>query len=283
MSAAKTLAERGHKVTLFEASGQPGGQFKLAARIPGKAEFENTIRYFCEEMQRYGVDMRFNTVASAEALKNFDQVVLATGVKPRVPPIPGIDHPKVIVYNDLIAGRREAGQKVAIIGAGGIGFDVAELLSESNPAVYEDPQAFCREWGIDPEVKTEGGLTDAQHSPSPREIWLLQRKTTKPGKTLGKTTGWIHRLSLRKRGVKTLIGVQYEKIDEAGLHLIKDEKPLLLPVDNVIVCAGQESVRDLLPGLPEDMPVHVIGGADKAGELDAKRAIRQGTLLGLRL
>ncbi len=283
MSAAKTLAERGHKVTLFEASDELGGQFKLAANIPGKAEFENTIRYFREEMQRFGVDMRLNTTATTEALKNFDQVVLATGVKPRVPPIPGIDHPKVIVYNDLVAGRREAGQKVAIIGAGGIGFDVAELLSESNPAVYEDPQEFCREWGIDPEVKTEGGLTETRHSPSPREIWLLQRKTTKPGKTLGKTTGWIHRLSLRKRGVKTLTGVQYEKIDDAGLHLIKDEKPLLLPVDNVIVCAGQESVRDLLPVLPDDLPVHVIGGADKAGELDAKRAIRQGTLLGLRL
>jgi len=283
MSAAKTLAERGHQVTLFEASDALGGQFKLAARIPGKAEFENTIRYFREEMQRHGVTIKLNTPATAKALEGFDQVVLATGVKPRVPPIEGINHPKVIVYNDLIAGRREAGEKVAIIGAGGIGFDVAELLSESNPEVYENPEAFCREWGIDTEIKTAGGLTQAQHSPSPREIWLLQRKTSKPGKSLGKTTGWIHRLSLRKRGVKTLSGVSYQKIDDDGLHLIKDEKPLLLPVDNVIVCAGQESVRDLLQDLPENVPVHVIGGADKAGELDAKRAIRQGTLLGLRL
>jgi 2,4-dienoyl-CoA reductase (NADPH2) len=283
MSAAKTLAERGHQVTLFEASGELGGQFKLAANIPGKAEFENTIRYFTEELQRHGATIKLNSPATAEQLKGFDQVVLATGVKPRVPPIPGIDHPKVIVYNDLIAGRREAGNKVAIIGAGGIGFDVAELLSESNPAVYEDPQAFCREWGIDQEVRAEGGLTEACHSPSPREVWLLQRKTSKPGKTLGKTTGWIHRLSLRKRGVKMLSGVQYEKIDDAGLHIIKDEKPQLLPVDNIIVCAGQESVRDLLDELPAELPVHVIGGAEKAGELDAKRAIRQGTLLGLEL
>ncbi len=283
MSAAKTLAERGHQVTLFESSDALGGQFKLAAQIPGKAEFDNTIRYFQEEMQRHGVTIRLNTQATAGMLREFDQVVLATGVKPRVPPIPGINHPKVIVYNELIAGHRTAGDKVAIIGAGGIGFDVAELLSESNPAVYENPDAFCREWGIDTQVQTPGGLTEAKHAPSPREIWLLQRKTSKPGKTLGKTTGWIHRLSLRKRGVKTLSGVSYQKIDDAGLHLLKDEKPLLLPVDNVIVCAGQESVRDLLDELPANLPVHVIGGADKAGELDAKRAIRQGTLLGLRL
>ncbi len=283
MSAAKTLAERGHQVTLFEASDALGGQFRLAANIPGKGEFENTIRYFLEEMRRYGVDIRLNTRATARDLERFEQVVLATGVVPRIPAIEGINHSKVIVYNELISGRRQAGEKVAIIGAGGIGFDVAELLSESNPDVYEDPQAFCREWGIDTAIQTEGGLVKPRHSPSPRKIWLLQRKTTKPGKNLGKTTGWIHRLSLRQRGVKMLSGVQYQKIDDAGLHLVKDGKPMLLPVDNVIVCAGQESVRELAGALPETMPVHIIGGAEKAGELDAKRAIRQGTLLGLRL
>lgn len=280
MACAKTLAERGHDVTLFEANDKLGGQFNLAANIPGKDEFFNTIRYFQTQFDKYAVTVKLNTFASKDDLAPFDEVIVATGVKPRVPHIEGIDHEKVIIYNELIKKEKTAGKSVAIIGAGGIGFDVAELLSEDNPEVYSDPAAFCKEWGIDMNIEAEGGLIKAQHAPSPREIYLLQRKTSKPGKGLGKTTGWIHRLALKKRGVKTLSGCNYSKIDDQGLHIVRNEQEEILKVDNVIICAGQISVNGLYEELKDNQSCHLIGGAELAGELDAKRAIKQGVMVG---
>jgi len=288
MSCAKILAERGHKVTLFEASDKLGGQFNLAANIPGKAEFFNTIRYFKTQFSKHNVRVELNHKVTADELSAFDEVVIATGVQPRVPQIDGIDHDKVIIYNELITKQKVAGKSVAIIGAGGIGFDIAEFLSEDNEAVYNEPQAFCKEWGIDMSITAEGGLVEPQHAKSPREIYLLQRKTSKPGKSLGKTTGWIHRLALKKRGVKNIVGCSYEKINDQGLHLSikkKDDTVIkqILAVDSIIICAGQVSVNDLYEKLKDKQSVHVIGGADYAGELDAKRAIKQGVLLAAQL
>lgn len=285
MACAKTLAERGHNVTLFEASDKLGGQFNLAANIPGKDEFFNTIRYFKAQFSKHNVNVELNKSIAGDELSAFDEVIIATGVKPRVPPIDGINHNKVIIYNDLIRKDKVAGKSVAIIGAGGIGFDIAEFLSEEDMSVYSDPKAFCKEWGIDMNIESEGGLIKPQHAKSPREIHLLQRKTSKPGKGLGKTTGWIHRLALKNRGVKTMVGCQYDKIDDQGLHLTikkKDgaESSQLLEVDNVIICAGQESVNELYESLKDKHSCHLIGGAEYAGELDAKRAIKQGVLLG---
>ncbi|HHL31349.1 MAG TPA: NADPH-dependent 2,4-dienoyl-CoA reductase, partial [Oceanospirillales bacterium] len=224
MACAKTLAERGHNVTLFEANDRLGGQFNLAANIPGKAEFFHTIRYFETQFKKHKVNVQLNQSVAAKDLSAFDEVIIATGVKPRIPKIEGIEHEKVIIYNELIKKEKTAGQRVAIIGAGGIGFDIAEFLSEDNPAVYSDAKAFCQEWGIDMRIENEGGLTKAQHAKSPRELYLLQRKTSKPGKGLGKTTGWIHRLALKKRGVKTLVGCSYNKIDDQGLHITIKKK-----------------------------------------------------------
>jgi 2,4-dienoyl-CoA reductase (NADPH2) len=201
-------------------------------------------------------------------------------VVPRVPGIEGIDHDKVILYHDLLSGRKQAGQKVAVIGAGGIGFDVSEYLSVADPTQAQTIDEFCAEWGIDKSIAAPGGLIKAHDEPSAREIWMLQRKTSKPGKGLGKTTGWIHRLSLKKKGVKTLTGVSYDKIDDQGLHITVKEKPQLLDVDHVIICAGQVSSKDLYQDKDN---YHIIGGADLAAELDAKRAIKQGTLLGQKL
>ena len=286
MACAKTLAQRGHNVTLFEASDKLGGQFNLAANIPGKEDFFNTIRYFKAQFKKHNVNVQLNSQAASTDLSAFDEVIIATGVKPRLPAIEGIDHAKVIVYNDLIKKNKTAGKSVAIIGAGGIGFDIAEFLSEENDAVYSDPKAFCKEWGIDMSIESQGGLIKANPAKSPREIYLLQRKTSKPGKGLGKTTGWIHRLALKKRGVKTLVGCHYRKIDDQGLHITlkkKDGTELkqTLAVDHVIICAGQESVNDLYENLKDKQSCHLIGGAHYAGELDAKRAIKQGVLLGL--
>ena len=288
MSCAKTLAERGHKVSLFESSDKLGGQFNLAANIPGKAEFFNTIRYFKTKFEKLDVKVHLNHQVTANELSDFDEVIIATGVKPRVPSIAGIKHKKVIIYNELIKKEKLAGKSVAIIGAGGIGFDIAEFLSEDNEAVYSDPQAFCKEWGIDMDVDSEGGLINAQHAPSPRQIYLLQRKTSKAGKSLGKTTGWIHRLALKKRGVKTLNGCSYDLIDDEGLHISRKQKDgtqkqEILKVDNIIICAGQVSVNELYENLKDSQSCHLIGGAEYAGELDAKRAIKQGVMLASKL
>ncbi len=280
LSCSTTLAERGHTVTLFEAADKIGGQFNLAAAIPGKEEFEHTISYFTHLLEKHGVELKLNHKASADDLSAFDEVVIASGVTPRVPAIDGIDHDKVIVYNDLLSGRKAAGKKVAVIGAGGIGFDVSEYLSVDDPDQAQTIDEFCAEWGIDKSIEAPGGLVKAHDEKSSREIYMLQRKTSKPGKGLGKTTGWIHRLTLKKKGVKTMTGVSYDKIDDQGLHITVKEKPQVLDVDHVIICAGQVSNKDLYQDKDN---YHIIGGADLAAELDAKRAIKQGTLLGLKL
>jgi 2,4-dienoyl-CoA reductase (NADPH2) len=280
LSCATTLAERGHQVTLFEAADKIGGQFNLAAAIPGKEEFVHTISYFTHLLDKHGVNLKLNHKATEADLNDYDEVVIASGVVPRVPGIEGIDHDKVILYHDLLSGRKQAGSKVAVIGAGGIGFDVSEYLSVEDPSQAQTIDEFCTEWGIDKSIEAPGGLIKAHDEPSAREIWMLQRKTSKPGKGLGKTTGWIHRLSLKKKGVKTLTGVSYDKIDDQGLHITVKEKPQVLDVDHVIICAGQVSSKDLYQDKDH---YHIIGGADLAAELDAKRAIKQGTLLGQQL
>lgn len=279
-----TAAQRGHDVTLFDASDRIGGQFNMAKRIPGKEEFYETLRYFGRQLELSGVNVRLGTRVSADDLAGFDEVILATGVEPRTPGIEGIDHPSVLGYIDVLAGNAEVGPRVAIIGAGGIGFDIAEFLGDEARGEPEPPdvEEFMREWGIDLTLEARGGIKGVKAKPAPlaREIWLLQRKSSKPGKGLGKTTGWIHRLSLGKRGVKMMGGVEYRKIDDAGLHITHDGEEKLLDVDNVIICAGQVPRRELLEPLQRaGITVHLIGGADVAAELDAKRAIRQGTEL----
>lgn len=280
LSCSTTLAERGHQVTLFEHADKIGGQFNYALEIPGKEEFVHTIAYYQYQINQQGVNLKLNYQVQADELAKFDEVVIATGVLPRVPKLPGIEHEKVIIYSDLLSGRKKAGKTVAIIGAGGIGFDVAEYLAAENPDHLQTIDEFCREWGIDKTIKNAGGLTEPQVEPAYRTLYLMQRKTTKPGKGLAKTTGWIHRLSIRKKGVKPVTGVQYLKIDDAGLHIERDGQPEILAVDNVIICAGQVSQKDLYQ---EQQKYHLIGGAEVAAELDAKRAIKQGTLLGQKL
>lgn len=285
LAAAITAAQRGHKVCIFDKSGQIGGQFNLAKRIPGKEEFEETLRYYSVQLQRLGVDIRLHSEVDSAFLNDsdFDEVIVATGIKPRTPAIDGIDHPMVASYIDVIGGKVPAGNSVAIIGAGGIGFDVAELLSHSGPAPSLDIRTFMHEWGVDMSLQARGGIegVEPQTPPSPRDLFLCQRKAEGLGKNLGKTTGWIHRLGLIKRGVKMLAGCEYLGIDNNGLHLLVDKQPRLLEVDQVIICAGQEPLRDLLEGLQK--PYHLIGGADVAAELDAKRAIDQGTRLAATL
>ncbi len=288
LACACTLAERGHEVDLYEAGADVGGQFNMAKRVPGKEEFAQTLRYFRRRLELTGVNVHTGVKVDAERLAAgaYDGVVLATGVTPRVPDIPGLDQPRVLSYVDVLQGRAPVGRRVAIIGAGGIGVDVATFLAyapdEVSPSL--DPELFMREWGVtDPEL-APGGLAPAgpQPAPSPREIWLLQRRSGKPGAGLGKTTGWIHRAELRLKQVKPISGVEYSRIDERGLWLRRgrDEAPTLLEVDNVIVCAGQEPRRELEAPLREaGIAVHLIGGADVAAELDAKRAIDQGTRL----
>jgi len=277
-------AERGHRVTLFDAGPEIGGQFNMAKRIPGKEEFNETLRYYRRQLELHGVDLKLGTEATPELLSHFDEVILATGVRPRTPEIEGLSHPKVLGYVDVLQGKAAVGSRVAIIGAGGIGFDVAEYLGHEprNPGELPKPEEFARQWGIDMSLSARGGVKGVAAEPEPlaREIWLLQRKSSKPGKGLGKTTGWVHRQSLRKRGVRMLAGVSYRKIDDRGLHIHQAGDDQLLEVDNVIICAGQLPRRDLLEPLRSaGLKVHLIGGADVAAELDAKRAIRQGTEL----
>ncbi len=271
-------AERGHEVHLFEKSTEIGGQFNYAKRIPGKEEFYETLRYFKKRIEVTGVHLHLESQQSVESLAdaNFEQVVLATGIKPREVNIEGIQHPKVMDYLDVLRDDKPVGKKVAIIGAGGIGFDVAEFLVEEH-SLTNEPERWLKSWGVDKEYKQAGGLIEATIGQPAREIFLLQRKTTKVGKGLGKTTGWIHRSALQKKQVQMIAGVDYVKIDDQGLHIQVNDKPQILDVDHIILCAGQEPFKDLLKGLGErNIKTHLIGGADVASELDAKRAIRQG-------
>ncbi|RJT53190.1 NADPH-dependent 2,4-dienoyl-CoA reductase [Rahnella variigena] len=283
---ATTAASRGHHVTLFDAHNEIGGQFNVAKQIPGKEEFYQTLRYYSRQLTLLGVTLRLGETVTASQLTGYDEVILACGISPRLPDITGIDHPSVLTYLDVLRDKKPVGQRVAIIGAGGIGFDTAEYLVHKGVSSSLSTQAFSHEWGIDQSLTHRGGLAPQGPQPEPaaREIVLLQRKTTKVGAGLGKTTGWIHRASLLQRGVKMQSGVSYERIDDAGLHLIMNGDPLCLEVDNVIICAGQEPQRALYQPLQDaGKTVHLIGGADVAVELDARRAIDQGTRLALKI
>ena len=278
-----TAAERGHKVTLFEASPNIGGQLNLAIKIPGKEEFRETLRYYKKMIEKHGVDVRLNTRAEVNELvkNNYVEVILSTGVKARQPEIEGIDHPMVLSYEDVISQEKSVGQRVAIIGAGGIGFDVAEFLTTpEGPPESQDIDAFLGAWGVDKNVATAGGLKEPVPEMIAREVYLLQRKTTMHGRNLGRSTGWIHRLTIQKRNVHTIGGVTYRKIDDHGLHITVDGRDRCLEVDNVVVCAGQEPNRDLHDALIKaGVSSHLIGGAEEAIELDASRAIDTGTRL----
>jgi len=281
-----TLAQRGYPVSLYEQTTEIGGQFKLARRIPGKEEYAEPMRYWGNLLDELGVEVHLGKRADAATLQvgNFDAVVIATGVTPRDPHIPGQDHPMVMGYHEALMGLRPIGKRVAIIGAGGIGFDVAEFLTQPPPSPTTDIARWTREWGVDTTLEHRGGLDKPEVEASPREVWLLQRTAGRPGKRLNKTTGWVHRASLKAKGVKMMGGVTYEKIDDAGLHITLDGEPQTLDVDNVIICAGQVSNRALADELIAlGIRVHVIGGADVAAELDAKRAIRQATELAATL
>ncbi|WIX87123.1 NADPH-dependent 2,4-dienoyl-CoA reductase [Amycolatopsis sp. DG1A-15b] len=283
LAAATALAERGHSVELFEADDEIGGQFGIARKIPGKEEFAETIRYYRRRLEVTGVKLHLGKRVAAAELTGFDEVVLATGVAPRVPSLPGIDHPKVLSYVDVVKHGRPVGERVAVIGAGGIGVDVSEFLTHtSSPAL--DLDAWLAEWGVTDPEQAAGGLGTPRPEPSPRQVFLLQRKKSGIGAGLGKTSGWVHRAALKAKRVEQLPGVTYERIDDDGLHITVDGRPRLLDVDTVVVCAGQEPVRDLADELREaGLPVHLIGGADVAAELDAKRAIDQGTRLAASL
>ena len=277
-------AERGHQVSLFDQAPTIGGQFNFAKQIPGKEEFHETLRYFARRLEKCGVELYLGQRQSAESLLGggFDEVILATGIRPRTPNIPGIEHPKVLNYLDVLRDGKPVGQKVAVIGAGGIGFDVAEFLVEKKAEGSADHHRdhWLKEWGIDKSLGERGGLIKPEIDAPERQIWLLQRKESKVGDGLGKTTGWIHRTVLKNRKVQMLSGVQYLRIDDEGLHIQVGEARQCLPVDQVIICAGQEPLRELQAGLQAaGKPVHIIGGADVAAELDAKRAIRQGAEL----
>ncbi len=285
---ATVAAERGHAVTLFDAAGEIGGQFNLAKRIPGKEEFHETIRYFARRIQQTGVELKLSTRVDAATLieLGFDEVVLATGVTPRKPQLDGIEHPKACSYLDVLSGRRVPGGKVAIIGAGGIGFDVAEYLVHEGPSPSTDVQRWLHEWGVDQTLSVRGGIEGIKPQPEPpaRQVWLLQRKASKVGAGLGKTSGWVHRATLKAKGVEMLANVSYDRIDDAGLHIRIGDESQVLDVDDVVICAGQESQRELVDALTQAGRVpHLVGGADIATELDAKRAIAQGSELAARL
>ncbi|MFJ3600855.1 MULTISPECIES: NADPH-dependent 2,4-dienoyl-CoA reductase [unclassified Streptomyces] len=279
-----TAAERGHAVTLFDTADEIGGQLNVARRVPGKEEFDETLRYFRTRLAELDVEVRLSTRADTAALAGFDEIVLATGVEPRTPAIPGTDHPNVVSYLDVLRDEAPVGDRVAIIGAGGIGFDVAEFLTDGGDAASLDADTFFRQWGVDTAYAERGGLRAPERPTSPRRVHLVQRRTTKVGAGLGKTTGWIHRTELRHRGVEMIAGASYDRIDDEGLHLTVDGERRVLAVDTVVLCAGQEPRRELYEELSAGtVPVHLIGGADVAAELDAKRAIRQGTELAATL
>ncbi|MBS7424234.1 NADPH-dependent 2,4-dienoyl-CoA reductase [Pseudomonas syringae] len=290
LAAATVAAQRGHEVTLFDSASEIGGQFNIAKRVPGKEEFAETLRYFRNKVQETGVQLRLgNRVKAADLLgAGFDEVILATGIAPRTPAIPGIDNPMVLSYLDVILQRKPVGRRVAVIGAGGIGFDVSEFLVHQGVATSLDREAFWKEWGIDTTLQARGGVAGVKpevHAPA-RQVFLLQRKSSKVGDGLGKTTGWIHRTGLKNKQVQMLNAVQYLKIDDAGLHIRigEDGEEKLLAVDNVVICAGQDPLRELYDDLLNaGQSVHLIGGADVAAELDAKRAIDQGSRLAATL
>ncbi len=285
LSAAVSAAQRGHKVDLFEAGEHIGGQFSIAARIPGKEEFNETLRYYTRQLEITNVTVHLNTRVSADDLieRKFDEVIVATGVTPRIPSIPGIEHPMVMSYADAVLGRREIGKRVAVMGAGGIGFDVTEFLTvDESPTL--NLKEWEQEWGVSEDLTKPGFVTKPRPLPATRQVYMVQRKSGGQGRTLGKTSGWVHRATVKMKGVEQISGATYDKIDDAGLHLsFRDEEgnvteTRLLEVDNIVVCAGQESVRELVDPLTvAGVTTHVIGGADLAAELDAKRAIRQGT------
>ncbi|MBX3626605.1 MAG: NADPH-dependent 2,4-dienoyl-CoA reductase [Rhizobacter sp.] len=288
LAASTTLAERGHTVTLFDAAAEIGGQFNMAKRVPGKEEFSETLRYFTHRLQATGVDLKLNTRVSADDLRGFDEVILATGVTPRDPKIPGSDGPNVLSYIDVLLHQKPVGERVAIIGAGGIGFDVAEyLVTAPGHSPTLNLQEWLAEWGVADPEQVRGGVTRAQPTPPARQVTLLQRKPGKLGKTLGKTTGWIHRATLQMKRVEMIGGVNYEQITPQGLFITYGEARKdgqLIECDTVVLCAGQEPLRELLEPLKAaGVSVHLIGGADEAAELDAKRAIDQGTRLAARL
>ncbi|MEI5257185.1 2Fe-2S iron-sulfur cluster-binding protein [Pseudomonas aeruginosa] len=289
LAAATVAAERGHRVSLFDAAGEIGGQFNVAKRVPGKEEFHETLRYFRNKLESTGVELHLNRRVGVDDLVagGYDEIVLATGIVPRTPAIPGIEHPKVISYLDAILERKPVGGKVAVIGAGGIGFDVSEFITHAGPSTSLEREAFWKEWGIDTRLEARGGIAGikAEVHPAARQVFLLQRKKSKVGDGLGKTTGWIHRAGLKNKQVQMVNAVEYLGIDDAGLHIrVAEGEPQVLPVDTVIVCAGQDPLRELQDGLlAAGQSVHLIGGADVAAELDAKRAINQGSRLAAEL
>ncbi|TVR97966.1 MAG: NADPH-dependent 2,4-dienoyl-CoA reductase [Wenzhouxiangellaceae bacterium] len=293
LAAATTAARRGHQVVLFDSAERIGGQFNMAMRIPGKEEFVETLRYFTRQIEITGVELRLETTVDAGLLKeeNFDEVIIAAGVSPRDPRIPGQDHPSVLSYIDVLLRNKPVGKRVAVIGAGGIGFDISEFLVHGELPDAPDPdrprpEDFFRQWGVDMDMNGRGGVEGRKpdFGQPAREITLLQRKASKLGAGLGKTTGWIHRTSLKNLGVKMLGGVSYERIDDAGLHIRIKEETRCLAVDNIVICAGQLPRRELAEALKSaGIEPHLIGGADVAAELDAKRAIDQGTRLAARL
>ncbi|WMR35508.1 NADPH-dependent 2,4-dienoyl-CoA reductase [Metapseudomonas otitidis] len=281
LSAACVAAERGHRVTLFEAAAEIGGQFNLARRIPGKAEFDETLRYFRTRLAELGVELVLNRrIGPGELSGHYDEVVVATGVRPRALALPGGEHSKVLSYAEVLLGA-PVGERVALVGAGGIGFDLAAFLLQPHTP---DPARWRAEWGIDLQGTTPGGLVPPLALQPQRELWLLQRKPAPLGRGLGKTSGWVHRAHLQRLGARMLGGVEYLRVDNDGLHIRHDGREQVLPVDNVVICAGQEPVRDLHPVQGSDhLRLHLIGGARRAGELDAKRAIREGAELAARL
>jgi len=287
LSASTVLAERGHDVDLFDKADEIGGQFNIAKKIPGKEEFSETLRYFSNKIDETGVNLKLNNTADAKTLidAGYDEVILATGISPRSLSIEGADHPKVLSYIDVVQDQKPVGQRVAIIGAGGIGFDVAELLAHQGESPSLNIQKFNREWGVDEDYRTRGAYAHADPEPSARHITMLQRKESKMGKGLGKTTGWIHRASLKMKSVQMVRGAEYQKIDDRGLHFtIKGGEPQVIECDHIVVCAGQLPRRDLLAELEAaNIPTHLIGGSKLAGELDAKRAILEGFELAAQL
>jgi 2,4-dienoyl-CoA reductase (NADPH2) len=289
LACALVAAGRGHAVTLFERDTALGGQLNMAKVIPGKEEFRGLVEYYAHAVETAGIDLRLGTAATPGALAAFDDVVIATGVSPRDPGVPGQDGPNVLSYIDVLRGGAAVGDRVAIVGAGGIGFDVAEFLAHSGPSPTLEPALWAREWGVGDPAETRGGLAPQGPRPTPpaRRITLLQRRGTKPGKDLGKTTGWIHRMSLAAKDVTFRAGVTYEAITPEGLrisHGPERRDPELIETDTIVLCAGQVPNRSLADGLEaQGVVVHVIGGADVAAELDAKRAIDQGSRLAARL